>query len=54
MTREQWMIAASMVFGVAVALVAMYAGDALVPVAMIGGILVALGWAFWVNGASDS
>lgn len=43
------MVIASAVFGVVVALTAMYWRSALVPVAMIGGVAIGLGWAFYPN-----
>lgn len=49
MTRSQQMVVVSAIFGVTVALCAMYATGALVPVAMVGGVIVGLGWAFYVN-----
>ncbi len=49
MSRQQQMVVASVVFGVTVALVTMYWRDALVPVAMIGGAAVGLGWAFYAK-----
>lgn len=48
------MVVASAVFGVVVALVAMYASSALVPVAMIGGVAIGLGWAFYPREADSA
>ena len=43
------MVAASTVFGVVVALAAIYATAALLPISMVGGAAVGLGWAFYVD-----